>query len=63
MGCWKSDLGSTQICYKGAESLYLGLGKHVMKKDDQISLTRFLGKYGGLSIYDIDIEKRYTIDD
>ena len=33
-----------------------------MKKTDQISRTRFLAKYGGLSLYDIDIKKRYTID-
>ena len=34
-----------------------------MKKDDQRSCTRFLAKYGGLSLYDIDTEKRYSIDD
>ena len=34
-----------------------------MKKDDQSSRTRFLAKYGGLSLYDIDAEKRYSIDD
>ena len=34
-----------------------------MKKDDHISLTCFLAKYGGLSIYYIDMEKRYSIDD
>ena len=34
-----------------------------MKKGDQRSRTRFLAKYGGLSIYDIDTEKRYSIDD
>ena len=34
-----------------------------MKKYDQIYRTRFLAKYGGLSIYDIDTEKRYSIDD
>ena len=33
-----------------------------MKKDDQIYRTRFLAKYGGLSLYDIDTEKRYSID-
>ena len=38
-------------------------GKLSMKKDDQRSLTRFLAKYGGLSLYDIDTEKRYSIDD
>ena len=34
-----------------------------MKKDDQRSRTRFLDKYGGLSIYDIDTEKIYSIGD
>ena len=33
-----------------------------MKKDDKISQTRFLAKYGGLSLYDIDMEKIYSID-
>ena len=34
-----------------------------MKKDDQRYRTRFLAKYGGLSLYDIDTEKRYSIDE
>ena len=34
-----------------------------MKKYDQITRTRFLAKYVGLSIYDIDIGSRYTIED
>ena len=34
-----------------------------MNKDYQRIRTRFLAKYGGLSIYDIDMEKRYSIDD
>ena len=34
-----------------------------IKKYDQISRTPFLAKYGGLSLYDIDTEKRYCIDD
>ena len=34
-----------------------------MKKDDQKYLTCFLAKYGGLSLYDIDTEKRYSIDE
>ena len=38
-------------------------GKISMKKDDQRYRTRFLAKYGGLSIYGIDAEKRYSIDD
>ena len=33
-----------------------------MKKDDQRYRTRFLAKYGGLSLYDIDTQKRYSID-
>ena len=34
-----------------------------MKKYNQRTCTRFLAKYGGLSIYDIDMENRYSIDD
>ena len=34
-----------------------------MKINYQITRTHFLEKYGGLSIYDIDFEKRYPIDD
>ena len=34
-----------------------------MKKNDQITRTRFLAKYGGVSIYDIDSKKKYPIDD
>ena len=34
-----------------------------MKKDDQRYQTRFLAKYGGLYLYDIDTQKRYSIDD
>ena len=34
-----------------------------MKKDDQRSCTCFLAKYGGLSLYGIDMEKRYSVDD
>ena len=33
-----------------------------MKKYDQRYCTRFLAKYGGLSLYDIDTAKRYSID-
>ena len=34
-----------------------------MKKYDQRYRSCFLAKYGGLSLYDIDTEKRYSIDD
>ena len=34
-----------------------------MKKDDQRYRTCFLAKYVGLSLYDIDTEKRYSIDE
>ena len=34
-----------------------------MKKYDERYRTRFLAKYVGLSLYDIDLEKRYSIDD
>ena len=34
-----------------------------MKKDDQRYRACFLAKYGGLSLYDIATEKRYSIDE
>ena len=34
-----------------------------IKKYDQRSCNRFLAKYGGLSLDDIDMENRYSIDD
>ena len=34
-----------------------------MKKYDQRTRTSFLAKYGGLSLYDIDTDKRYSIGD
>ena len=34
-----------------------------MKKDNQRYRTCFLAKYGGLSLYDIDRQNRYSIDD
>ena len=34
-----------------------------MKKYDQRYRNCFLAKYGGLSIYDIDTENRYSIDE
>ena len=34
-----------------------------MKKDDQRSWNRSLAKYGELSLYYIDTENRYSIDD
>ena len=33
-----------------------------MKKNVQRTLTHFLDKYGGLSLYAIDIERRYTFN-
>ena len=38
-------------------------GKLSTKKNYQRTCTRFSAKYGGLSLYDIDIENRYSIDD
>ena len=38
-------------------------GDFSMKKDDQRYCNRFLAKYGGLYLYYIDTEKRYSIDD
>ena len=34
-----------------------------MNKNDQITYTWFLAKYGGTSLYDIYFGKRYSIDD
>ena len=34
-----------------------------MKKNDQRNRTRFLDKHRGLSLYDINFEKRYSIGD
>ena len=34
-----------------------------MKKNDQRTSSCFLAKYGGMSIYDIYMEKRYSNDD
>ena len=34
-----------------------------MKKYGQRSLTRFFSKYGVIYLYDINMEKRYSIDD
>ena len=34
-----------------------------MKKNGQRNRTHFLAKYGELSLYAIDFEKRYSIDD
>ena len=34
-----------------------------MKKNYQRTCTRFLSKYGVLSLYDIDCRDRYSIDD
>ena len=39
------------------------LGKNPNEKHDQRYFTHFLEKYGGLSLHDIDIERRYTIND
>ena len=37
--------------------------KMSMKKYDRRSRTSFLAKYGGLSIYGINMEKKYSIND
>ena len=53
----KSIFRSTGTFYKRAESLYWILGK------TQGYCTRFLENYFGLSLYDIYIDKIYTMDD
>ena len=39
------------------------MGEIPNEKHDQRYRTQFLDKYGGISLYDIDIEMRYTIED
>ena len=39
------------------------IGEIVYEKNDQITCTRFLNKYVGLSLYDIGFGNRYSIDD
>ena len=34
-----------------------------MKKNDQRTRTQILAEYAGISLYDIDFEKIYSIDD
>ena len=41
----------------------MNIGKIPNEKQDQGYRTRFLGNYCGLALYNIYIEKRYTIDD
>ena len=41
----------------------MNIGKSPNEKHDQGYRTRFLENYCGISLYDIYIEKRYTIDD
>ena len=48
---------------KRAKRLHSRLGKLSLEKNDQRKCTRFLAKYGGLYIQDIDFEKRYSIYD
>ena len=37
--------------------------KPLMKKQDQLSYTRLLANYAGIFVYNMDIGKRYSIDD
>ena len=63
MGRGKRIFRSFRTCHERAESLHRIMGKSYMKKNNQRSRTGFLAKYGGLSIYNIDFENTYTIDD
>ena len=63
MVCGESIFRSFRTCQKRAESLYLRLEKLSIKKNYQRTRTHFLAKYGGISLYNIDFEKRYSIDD
>ena len=63
MGCGKSLFRSIRTFQKRAESLYWRLGGIVNEVNYQIICTRFLEKYGGLSLYNIDFGYRYSVDD
>ena len=63
MGCGSSIPEHPEPVKRELRAYIEDWGKLSMKKDGQISCTRFLAKYGGLSFYDIDTEKRYSVDD
>ena len=59
MGFGKTVFISIRTCQNTAYIEYWGNCQ--LKINDQITCTRFLAKYGGLSLYDIDFGKRYSI--
>ena len=63
MGRGKSISRPTRNCYESVGILYWGFEKYPMKINYQRTCTRFLEKYCGLSLYDINYEKKYFIDD
>ena len=65
MGRGKNISRLSRTCHKIVERLYWRLGGWggADEKHDQRSCTWFLEKYGGIPLYDIYIEKRYTFDD
>ena len=63
MGCGESFSELSDPVKRKLRAYIEDWEKLLMKKDDQRSRTRLLAKYGGLSLYDIDTEKRYYIDD
>ena len=62
MGCEKSIFRSFRTCQKRSESLHWILRNIVNEKNDQRTHTCFLAKYGGLSLYDIDMKNIYSIE-
>ena len=63
MGCGESFSERSDPVKRKLRAYIEDWEKLLMKKDDQRSWTCFLAKYGGIYLYDIDMEKRYYIDD
>ena len=63
MGHKKGVFRSTRTCYNRDQSLYWILGKVPNERKRPKILNLLLEKYCNLSIYDIDVKRRYTRDD
>ena len=63
MGCGLSISEHSEPVKRELRAYIEDWEKLSIKKDDQRYRTRFLAKYGVLSVYDIDTENRYSIDD
>ena len=54
MGCEKVSLNQSEPVKREMRAYIEDRGESSMKKNHQIPCNRFLEKYGGLSLYDID---------